>query len=122
MEYLKDRAEKRTQSAKNWSWLNIAFYIWIPLPWTGGLMGSLIAYIAGYSTKQTLLIVIPSMWIGVASWTLWFNELYGFIEKFGKEKTLIFTFFIILFPLVFLLIKKLRKKENLTSIFNKVDK
>jgi hypothetical protein len=72
-------------------------------------MGSLIAYLEGYNIKNALLMVIPSMWIGVICWTLWFDELYEFIEQFGKGKTVILTICLIILPLLFYLYKNLKE-------------
>jgi uncharacterized membrane protein len=110
IESMKTKAEKRKLSFKRWSRLGIAFFVWIPLPWTGAAIGSFIANLEGYSDRETFLIVIPSMWIGVISWTLWFDELYRFIDRIGRGKTIFITVFILVAPLVFYLISLAAKK------------
>jgi len=109
IESKKERAKEITQSTTKWSWLSISLFVWLPFPMTGAVMGSLIAYVEGYSIKDALLIVIPSMWIGVICWTLWLDELYGFFESFGKGETIFLTLFLVLFPFFYYLAKKLIK-------------
>lgn len=110
IESMKKKAKERTQVMKKWNWFSISLFVWIPLPWTGAVMGSLVAHIEGYSTKDTLLIVIPSMWIGVVSWTLWFDELYGLIESFGRGRTIFLTLFLLISPFLYYVVKNLIKK------------
>lgn len=113
LESMKAKAEKRKLSFKRWSRLGIAFFVWIPLPWTGAAIGSFIANLEGYNHRETLLIVIPSMWVGVISWTLWFDELYKFVDRVGRGKTMFITIFLLAAPVVYylsnLLISKIKK-------------
>lgn len=115
IESMKKKAKERIRIMKKWNWVSISLFVWLPFPMTGAVMGSLIAHIEGYNIKNALLMVIPSMWIGVICWTLWFDELYGFIESFGKGKTIFLTFFIIVFPFFYYLLKKLIKKYFILS-------
>lgn len=110
IESMKEKAKERTQDMKRWNWFSISLFVWLPLPWTGAVMGSLVAHIEGYNTKDTLLMVIPSMWIGVVSWTLWFDELYGLIESFGRGRTIFLTLFLLISPFLYYVIKNLIKK------------
>jgi len=114
IESMKTKAEKRKYSFKRWSRLGIAFFVWIPLPWTGAAIGSFIANLEGYSDRDTLFVVLPSMWIGVISWTLWFDELYKFIDRIGRGKTIFITIFLLVAPVFFYLINLIfrRKKPN----------
>jgi uncharacterized membrane protein len=104
IESMKTKAEKRKHAFKRWSRLGIAFFVWIPLPWTGAVTGSFIAKFEGYSDNDTLLIVLPSMWVGIISWTLWFDELYKFIDRIGRGKTMVVTIFLLVVPTVVYLI------------------
>lgn len=112
VESTKEKAIKKTKELKKWSWFGVAFYVWVPLPWTGALMGSLIAHIEGYNTRDTFLIVIPSMWIGVVTWTIWFDELYKFFERVGRGRTITLTLLIIFLPLLFYAGRKLIRRKN----------
>jgi len=106
---MKKKAIVRTQTMKKWNWFSISLFVWLPFPMTGAVMGSLIAYLEGYNIRNALLTVIPSMWIGVICWTLWFDELYEFIEQFGKGKTIILTICLLILPLLFYLYKNLKE-------------
>lgn len=100
MESERNKAKKRKLFFKRWNLFGISFFVWLPLPWTGAVIGSYIAHLEGYNAKDTLLTILPSMWIGVISWTLWFDELYEFIERFGKGKTMILTMFLLIVPIL----------------------
>jgi len=95
---LQERAERRKKALKKWSRLGIFFFVWVPLPWTGAAIGSYIAHLEGYSTRDNLSVVIPAMWVGVFSWTLWFDELYRFIERLGKGNTMVLTLSLLALP------------------------
>ena len=114
---MKTKAEKRKRSFKKWSLPGIAFFVWIPLPWTGAVIGSFIANLEGYSDRDTLFVALPSMWIGVISWTLWFDELYKLVERIGRGKTIFITVFLLVAPFVFYLTSLIfsKKKSNKTS-------
>jgi uncharacterized membrane protein len=113
---MRKEAEKRKQSFKRWSRLGIFIFVWIPLPWTGAAIGSYIAHMEGYSVKDTIVTVLPAMWVGVISWTLWFDELYKFIERFGRGKTMLVTLFLLIAPVfIYLLNLLLKSKKDRTN-------
>jgi uncharacterized membrane protein len=112
IESMRKKAEKREHAFKRWSRLGIAFFVWIPLPWTGAAIGSFIANLEGYSHQDTLLVVIPSMWVGVVSWTLWFDELYKFIDRIGRGKTIFITIFLLAAPILFYLFNLIFKRDK----------
>jgi len=112
---MRTEAEKRKRFFKRWSRLGISLFVWIPLPWTGAAIGSYIAHMEGYSVKDTLMTVLPAMWVGVICWTLWFDELYQLIERFGREKTMLVTVFLLAAPVLIYLLNvllKSRKKQT----------
>lgn len=112
VEALKRKAQKRKRSLKKWNRFFIFIFVWIPLPWTGAVIGSYIAHLEGYSIRDTLLTVIPAMWIGVISWTLWFDELYEFIEQFGKGNTMLVTICLLMIPVIVYLFNIVVKKNK----------
>jgi hypothetical protein len=70
----------------------------------------------GYSVKDTIVTVLPAMWVGVISWTLWFDELYKFIERFGRGKTMLVTLFLLIAPVfIYLLNLLLKSKKDRTN-------
>lgn len=103
------KADKKRKLLKKWNWFGLSLFVWIPLPWTGAVMGSYIAHLEGYNPRETLLTIIPAMWIGIISWTLWFDELYRFIEQLGKGKTIFLTVFLLLLPLLYYAMGRLKK-------------
>jgi len=113
IESMKTKAEKQKLAFKRWSRLGIAFFVWIPLPWTGAAIGSFIANLEGYSDRDTILVVLPSMWVGIISWTLWFDELYKFVDRIGRGKTMLVTIFLLVAPVLIFLVSLVfsRKKQ-----------
>lgn len=112
---LQENAAKRRKLLKKWNWIGISFFVWIPLPWTGAVIGSYIAHLEGYPPRETLAITAPAMWVGIVTWTLWFDRLYEFVEKFGKGKTVFLTLFLLAVPLVFYIVdwvKRYRRKRS----------
>jgi len=107
---LKKKAIERKMLLRKWNRFFICVFVWIPLPWTGAAIGSYIAYLEGYSTKDIFMTVLPAMWVGVVSWTLWFDELYDFIERFGKGKTMLLTIALLVLPLLGFGFNALRKR------------
>ncbi len=106
---LQKNAARRRKILKKWNWVGISFFVWIPLPWTGAVIGSYIAHLEGYSNRETLAVTAPAMWVGIVTWTLWFDRLYNFVEKFGKGKTVFLTFFLLGIPMVFYIIEWIKR-------------
>ena len=94
------KAEKRAEKMKKWSWIGIVAFVWMPFPMTGAIMGFLIARAEGYKTIPSLTIAIPSMWVGVVCWTIWFDELYKVIERIGHGLTTYITLLLVAFPFI----------------------
>jgi uncharacterized membrane protein len=111
VESVKNKARNKTRLFKKWNWFGLSLFVWIPLPWTGAVIGSYIAHLEGYSTRETFSIVIPSMWVGIVCWTLWFDELYEFIEQFGKGRTIFLTIFFLIVPVLYYLLRGFRKNK-----------
>lgn len=105
----KVQSSKRLRS--DWNLVSIALFIWTPLPMTGAVIGSLIAYLEGYRHRETLLVAIPSMWIGVISWTLAYERLYKILNLFNPNINIILISLLLILPLVYNFIRK--RQENL---------
>jgi uncharacterized membrane protein len=103
---LHDRVQQSMSFRSNWNLLSIAVFIWIPLPMTGAVIGSLVAYLEGYDHRQVLWTAVPSMWIGVVSWTLAFDKLHCFIGLINPNATLVLTLVLIGLPLIYNLVRK----------------
>jgi uncharacterized membrane protein len=104
------KAEQRAKTMKKWNWIGIVAFVWMPFPMTGAIMGFLIARAEGYKSLSSIMIAIPSMWVGVVCWTLWFDELYRLIEKIGPQLTKYVTVLLVLLPLLYYLSSTLIKK------------
>jgi len=113
IESIQKKTKGTTKTFRKWSWFSISLFVWLPFPVTGAVMGSLIAHIEGYNIKDALLMVVPSMWIGVICWTLWFDELYEWIETFGRDRTIFLTIFLLISPFLYYLLKNSIKKYKL---------
>ncbi|MFP4082896.1 MAG: small multi-drug export protein [Candidatus Aminicenantes bacterium] len=107
-----NQALARKRLLRRWNWFSISLFVWIPLPWTGAAIGSYIAYLEGYTTRTTLLTVIPAMWVGIVSWTLWFDELYEFIHRFGESRTIFLTAFLVIIPILYYIVDGIRKRRK----------
>ena len=112
IESIQNKAKNKKQLLRKWNWFGLSLFVWIPLPWTGAVIGSYIAHLEGYNTRETLSTVIPAMWVGIISWTLWFDELYEFIEQFGKGRTIFLTVFLLIIPILYALLEGLRKNKH----------
>lgn len=110
IESIQKKAKGTTQAYRKWNWFSISLFVWLPFPMTGAVMGSLIAHIEGYNIKDAFLMVVPSMWIGVICWTLWFDELYEWLETFGTDRTIFLTIFLLISPVLYYLLKNTIKK------------
>jgi uncharacterized membrane protein len=106
------KAEKRAEKMKKWSWIGILVFVWMPFPMTGAIMGFLIARAEGYKTIPSLTIAIPSMWVGVVCWTIWFDELYKIIERIGHGLTTYMTLFLVALPFISSLMGMVIKKSR----------
>jgi uncharacterized membrane protein len=115
MENLARQAKRRRRFLNRWNRLAIFWFVWIPLPWTGAAIGSYIAHMEGYSSRENLAVVLPAMWVGVASWTLWFDRLYRYVEGFGKNRTMILTVGFLLLPVLVVLFDLLRGRQRAGS-------
>ena len=109
---LQENAARRRKLLKKWNWAGIAFFVWIPLPWTGAVIGSYIAHLEGYTPRETLFLTAPAMWIGIVTWTIWFDLLYEFIEKIGKGKTIFLTLFLLGVPVVFYVFEWIKRRRR----------
>lgn len=94
-----------------WNLISIAIFIWIPLPMTGAVVGSLIAYFEGYKDKQIIFVALSAMWFGVISWTLAFDRMYQILRKMNPSTTIVCTLLLLLLPLVYNLIRKNKKLD-----------
>jgi uncharacterized membrane protein len=58
----------------------LAFFVWLPFPLTGALIGAVIGLLMSMSVPRLMFVVVSSMWLGVVMWTFGFDV---FMEAFG---------------------------------------
>ena len=92
----------------------LAFFIWLPFPWTGALIGSVIGFLFGMPTKRIVAVAIPSMLIGVFSWVVGFKYLIVLTGTAGKTASLAFLVALFVFPVFKNRNNQPRRKANET--------
>jgi len=85
----KKTAEKQKERITQYGTWGLAFFVWLPFPWTGALIGSVVGFLIGLSTKRTILIVMPCMLLGIASCVFGFKYLFLVTGSTGKIITLL---------------------------------
>ncbi len=112
---LHQKVWRKKQIRSGWNMMSIAFFIWIPLPVTGALIGSLIAYFEGFTIRQTLCIALPAMWFGVISWTVAYDELFHLLRSIHPGITTVVTLSFLLLPIIVNVIGKKTQTHNTRS-------
>ncbi|MBD3166744.1 hypothetical protein GF324_09110 [bacterium] len=105
-------ANEARQLRNNWNHFSIIMFILIPLPMTGAMMGTLIAYFEGYPIRKTLLIALPSMWFGVITNTIAFDFVYQSVRQVSPTATLIITVALLSLPLLYGFFKRKKQVER----------
>ncbi|MFC1485081.1 small multi-drug export protein [bacterium] len=75
------QARKQKNILNKISEFGLAIFVWTPLPLTGAVIGTFLGLLVGFSPKKTFSIVVPSMLIGVISWTYGFSYLTHQLNK-----------------------------------------
>jgi uncharacterized membrane protein len=74
------RAKQRAKTTSRWldgaGVLGLAVFVWLPFPFTGAFAGALVGLLMGIPLRRLVPVLLVSMWIGVATWTLGFEALY----------------------------------------------
>jgi len=89
-------AENRRERMQRWPSVGLLFFIWLPFPWTGAAVGSMIGFLLGMSSKRVMAIVLPAMVFSVVTWTLGFDYLFVFQGTAGKLIVLAFVLVVLL--------------------------
>jgi uncharacterized membrane protein len=110
---LRENVQLSRNLRSRWNLLGIALFIWVPLPMTGAVVGTLLAHFEGYKPRQVLPVALGSMAAGVVSWTLAFEQLYAWMRGIGPHVTTAVTFFLVVLPLV---LNALRRKESARTV------
>jgi uncharacterized membrane protein len=80
----KKTAERQKERITKYGSWGIAFFIWLPLPWTGSLVGAVVGFLIGLSIKRIMVIAVSSMVLSVISWVFGFQYLFFFTGNTGK--------------------------------------
>lgn len=79
LEQLRSKAEatahRYEKHIKKYGFIGVLIFVAIPLPMTGPVMGSIIAFFLGFSTTRVLFAVIPGFMISVGLWTFFFQQM-----------------------------------------------
>lgn len=89
-------AERQRDNLKGWPALGLLFFIWLPFPWTGAAVGSMIGFLLGMPSGRVMCVVLPAMLFSVVTWTLGFEYLFLFEGTAGKVVAVILLLAILL--------------------------
>lgn len=89
----------QSQITKHGTW-GLPLFIWLPFPWTGALIGAAVGFLIGMSTRRAMLVVMPSMLIGIVSWVLGFEYLFLLTGMPGKRISIFILAGILLAPIL----------------------
>ncbi|MFW5915447.1 MAG: small multi-drug export protein [Planctomycetota bacterium] len=62
------RAERDKRIVKKLGVCGLPLFIWLPLPWTGTLMGAVVGYLMGVGTRRVFAIALPTMLLSLVCW------------------------------------------------------
>ncbi|MBS3762589.1 MAG: small multi-drug export protein [Planctomycetes bacterium] len=71
-------AERQKDWVTHMGLFGLPVFIWLPFPWTGTLVGSVIGYLMGIRTSKIMAIAVPAMLISCLTWVFgvkWLKEL-----------------------------------------------
>ncbi len=92
------RAEAQKSRISKYGPWGLPLFVWLPFPWTGALVGAVIGFLMGMPVKKALLIVVPSMVVGVVSWVFGFQYLFILTGVIGKIICVVLLVGMLLFP------------------------
>lgn len=77
-------AERNRRLVNRYGLLGLFAFVWFPLSMTGPMVGCIIGYLMGLSTKVNLTVVLASTSLAIISWAL---LLRGMLEKLAAYST-----------------------------------
>ena len=80
MERVRLSAERHENVIRRYGLVGLGAFVWIPFSMTGPMVGCVIGYMMGLSTRLNLGIVITSTWLAILSWAI---LLKGLLELAG---------------------------------------
>lgn len=77
-------ADRQKKRVGRFGMLGLAVFVWLPFPWTGSLVGSVIGLLMGMSIERIMLVVVPSMITAITTWTLGFAHILNLMAHIKK--------------------------------------
>lgn len=77
-------AQAVTSSISKMGIIGVPLFIWLPFPWTGALIGSIVGYLTGLSVGKILFLMTISLIAGTVSWVYFFRYLFILSGTPGK--------------------------------------
>ena len=77
-------AQGVTNSISKMGIIGVPLFIWLPFPWTGALIGSIVGYFTGLSVGKILFLMTISLMAGTISWVYGFRYLFILSGTPGK--------------------------------------
>lgn len=105
-------AQAVTSSISKMGVIGIPLFIWLPFPWTGALIGSIVGYFTGLSVGKIWFLMTLSLMAGTLSWVYGFRYLFILSGMPGKIGFVIVI--IILIAAHYLKLHKAKKTVELT--------
>lgn len=74
-------ALKYQDALSRYGWIGVFIFVMIPLPATGPVVGSIIAYFLNFDIKRNFLCVFSGTLVAIVIWTVFFDFLSSHIES-----------------------------------------
>lgn len=74
-------ARKYEESISRYGWIGIFIFVMVPLPVTGPVVGSFIAYFLCFSLKKNFLTVFSGTFVAIVLWSVFFEFLSDHLSK-----------------------------------------
>jgi uncharacterized membrane protein len=88
-------AQAVTSSIAKMGIIGMPLFIWLPFPWTGALIGSIVGYFIGLSVRKILLLMTISLMAGTICWVYGFRYLFILSGTPGKVGFMILVIILI---------------------------
>lgn len=80
-----------------YGWIGVFIFVMIPLPATGPVVGSIIAYFLNFDIKRNFLCVFSGTLVAIVIWTVFFDFLSGHIKSIQGVFAVVGIVFVIYF-------------------------
>ena len=80
-----------------YGWIGVFIFVMIPLPVTGPVVGSMIAYFLNFDIKRNFLCVFSGTFVAIVLWTVFFDFLSNHMSSIQGVLWVIGIFFVVYF-------------------------